>query len=47
MPILLPPKIMSISSGGERNATAYEPVIEVIHDNSTIFGQIIELSANK
>jgi hypothetical protein len=31
----------------ERNATAYEPVIEVIHDNSKAFGQMIELSANK
>jgi hypothetical protein len=31
----------------ERNATAYEPVMKVIHDNSKAFGQMIDLSANK
>jgi hypothetical protein len=31
----------------ERNATAYEPVMKVIHDNGKAFGQMIDLSANK
>jgi hypothetical protein len=31
----------------KRNATAYEPVMKVIHDNSKAFSQMIELSSNK
>jgi len=31
----------------ERNATVYEPVMKVIHDNGKTFGQMIDLSANK
>ena len=31
----------------EHNATAYEPVMKISHDNGKTFGQIIMLSNNK